>query len=125
MGLNARYQFVLLYTVGWDRIAAACADINRAIEDGALQVGERAGLPLRRFALENTAGAHCGRERSDREGAHRGRSEVTMARGRLPARGTLLLPARLRAPGRRITRPLEWTTTGRLSWRVHRACSCS
>jgi NADPH:quinone reductase len=58
MGLNARYQFVLLYTVGWDRIAAAGADINRAIEDGALQVGEQAGLPLHRFALEDTAGAH-------------------------------------------------------------------
>ena len=58
MGLNARYQFVLLYTVGWERIAAAGADINQAIEDGALQVGERAGLPLHRFALEDTAGAH-------------------------------------------------------------------
>jgi NADPH:quinone reductase len=58
MGLNARYQFVLLYTVGWDRIAAAGADINQAIGDGALQVGERAGLPLHRFALEDTAGAH-------------------------------------------------------------------
>jgi NADPH:quinone reductase len=58
MGLNARYQFVLLYTVGWQRIAAAAADINQAIEDGALQVGERAGLPLHRFALEDTAAAH-------------------------------------------------------------------
>ena len=57
-GLNARYQFVLLYTVGWDRIAAAAADINQAIEDGALQVGERAGLPLHRLGLEDTAGAH-------------------------------------------------------------------
>jgi NADPH2:quinone reductase len=58
MGLNARYQFVLLYTVGWDRIAAAAADINQAIEQGALKVGERAGLPLHRFALEDTAAAH-------------------------------------------------------------------
>ena len=58
MGLNARYQFVLLYTVGWERIAAAAADINQAIEDGALQVGGRAGLPLHRFALEDTAAAH-------------------------------------------------------------------
>jgi NADPH:quinone reductase len=58
MGLNARHQFVLLYTVGWDRIAAAAADINQAIEDGALQVGERAGLPLHRFTLEDTAAAH-------------------------------------------------------------------
>lgn len=58
MGLNARYQFVLLYTVGWDRIAAAGADISQAIEGGALQVGERAGLPLQRFALDDTAAAH-------------------------------------------------------------------
>jgi NADPH:quinone reductase len=58
MGLNARYQFVLLYTVGWDRIDAAAAAINQAIEDRALQVGERAGLPLHRFPLEDTAAAH-------------------------------------------------------------------
>jgi NADPH:quinone reductase len=58
MGLNARYQFVLLYTVGWDRIAAAAADINRAIVDGALRVGEAHGLPLHRFALEETPAAH-------------------------------------------------------------------
>jgi NADPH:quinone reductase len=59
MGLNARYQFVLLYTVGWDRIAAAAADINRAIEDGALRVGEQAGLPLHRYDLADTAAAHA------------------------------------------------------------------
>jgi NADPH2:quinone reductase len=59
MRLNARYQFVLLYTVGWDRIAAAAADVNQAIEDGALQVGEQAGLPLHRFSLDDTAAAHA------------------------------------------------------------------
>jgi NADPH2:quinone reductase len=59
MGLNARYQFVLLYTVGWERIAAAAADINRAIEDGAFRVGEDAGLPLHLFTLEETAAAHA------------------------------------------------------------------
>ena len=59
MGLNARYQFVLLYTVGWDRIAAAAADINQAIEDGAFRVGEQAGLPLHRFALEDARAAHA------------------------------------------------------------------
>jgi NADPH2:quinone reductase len=58
MGLNARYQFILLYTVGWERIAAAAADVNRAIEDGAFQVGEQFGLPLLRFGLEDTAAAH-------------------------------------------------------------------
>jgi NADPH:quinone reductase len=58
MGLNSRYQFVLLYTVGWERIAAAAADINQAIEEGALRVGEHAGLPLHRFSLEEAAEAH-------------------------------------------------------------------
>ena len=59
MGLNSRYQFVLLYTVGWDLIAAAAADINDAIEDGAFRVGEQAGLPLHRFNLEDASAAHA------------------------------------------------------------------
>ena len=58
MGLNARYQFVLLYTVGWDILTAAAEDINQAIADGALPVGEDAGLPLHRFALAQTAESH-------------------------------------------------------------------
>ena len=59
MGLNARYQFVLLYTVGWELIAGAAADVNRAIEDGAFRVGREAGLPLHRFELEEAAAAHA------------------------------------------------------------------
>jgi NADPH:quinone reductase len=59
MGLNTRYQFVLLYTVGWDRIVAAAADINQAIEAGAFRVGEQAGLPLHRYRLEDAAAAHA------------------------------------------------------------------
>jgi NADPH2:quinone reductase len=59
MGLNSRYQFVLLYTVGWDKIAGAASDINRAVEDGAFRVGEEAGLPLHRFGLEESAAAHA------------------------------------------------------------------
>lgn len=59
MGLNTRYQFVLLYTVGWDRISAAATDINRALEDGAFRVGEEAGLPLHRFSIEDVASAHA------------------------------------------------------------------
>jgi NADPH2:quinone reductase len=59
MGLNSRYQFVLLYTVGWERIAAAAADINQAIEEGAFRVGEHAGLPLHRFHLEDAGDAHA------------------------------------------------------------------
>jgi NADPH:quinone reductase len=57
MMLNTRYQFVLLYTVGWDRIANA-ADLNQAIDDGALRIGEQAGLPVHRFDLDDTAVAH-------------------------------------------------------------------
>jgi NADPH:quinone reductase len=57
MMLNTRYQFVLLYTVGWDRIANA-ADLNQAIDDGALRIGEQAGLPVHRFDLDDTAAAH-------------------------------------------------------------------
>jgi NADPH2:quinone reductase len=59
MGLNSRYQFVLLYTVGWDSIAAAAADINEAIAAGGLRAGEQAGLPLHRFNLEDAADAHA------------------------------------------------------------------
>ena len=58
MRLNTRYQFVLVYTVGWDRIGAAAENINHAIEDGALAVGEESGLPLHHFTLEQTAAAH-------------------------------------------------------------------
>ena len=58
MGLNTRYQFVLLYTVGWDRIANAAADLNQAVDDGAFRVGEQAGLPVHRFDLDDTAAAH-------------------------------------------------------------------
>jgi NADPH2:quinone reductase len=58
MQLNVRYQFVLLYTMGWDLIRAAAADTNRAIEDDAYRVGEDAGLPLHRFPLEETGSAH-------------------------------------------------------------------
>jgi NADPH2:quinone reductase len=63
MGLNARYQLVLLYTVGWDRIAHAAADLNLAIDDGAFRVGEPAGLPIHRFALEDLPAAHEAVER--------------------------------------------------------------
>ena len=58
MGLNTRYQFVLLYTVGWERIANGAADLNHAIEDGAFRIGEQAGLPVHRFDLDDTAAAH-------------------------------------------------------------------
>lgn len=58
MVLNSRYQFVLLYTVGWEFLTAAAEDINAAIAAGALPVGAEAGLPLHHFKLDQTAEAH-------------------------------------------------------------------
>lgn len=59
MNLNVRYQFQLLYTLGRDLLDAAAADIDAAIRDGALTVGEDTGLPIHRFDLEHTADAHA------------------------------------------------------------------
>jgi NADPH2:quinone reductase len=58
MSINARYQFLLLYTIGDEALAAAAEDVTAALRDGVLPVGEDAGLPLVRFALEDTAAAH-------------------------------------------------------------------
>jgi NADPH:quinone reductase len=58
-GTQRSLPFVLLYTVGWDRIIAAGEDISRAIEDSAFRVGEEAGLPLHRYSLEDAAAAHA------------------------------------------------------------------
>jgi NADPH2:quinone reductase len=58
MTLNARLQFVLLYTVGEDALLTAVEDITAALDDGALEVGEEHGLPLTRFPLAETAAAH-------------------------------------------------------------------
>ncbi|MGK9148055.1 NADPH:quinone reductase [Plantibacter flavus] len=55
---NVRWQGLLLYTVGPEAIAAAADDIVAALEDGALPVGDAAGLPLVWFPLEETAAAH-------------------------------------------------------------------
>ena len=55
---NVRYQFVLLYTVGEAALRAAVEDITLALADGALPVGEDAGLPLHRYPLASTAEAH-------------------------------------------------------------------
>jgi NADPH2:quinone reductase len=58
MSINARYQFLLLYTIGDEALSAAAEDITAALQDGVLPVGDDAGLPLTRFALEDTAAAH-------------------------------------------------------------------
>ncbi|MDR7275980.1 NADPH:quinone reductase [Catenuloplanes atrovinosus] len=61
--LNARLQFVVLYTAGPQVRAAAVEDVAAAVQDGALRVGEEHGLPLHRFSLDHTADAHRAVER--------------------------------------------------------------
>jgi NADPH:quinone reductase len=58
MRLNARIQFVLLYTVGEEALRAAREDIVSAVAEGVLEVGEEHGLPVLRYPLEETAAAH-------------------------------------------------------------------
>jgi NADPH2:quinone reductase len=58
MSLNTRFQFLVLYTVGAQALAAAAEDVAAAVADGALPVGEEHGLPLVRFSLDRTADAH-------------------------------------------------------------------
>jgi NADPH2:quinone reductase len=60
---NARYQFVLVYTVPTAAKEHAVADVAAAVADGALPVGEDAGLPLHRYPLEETAEAHAAVQR--------------------------------------------------------------
>jgi NADPH2:quinone reductase len=59
MGPNARWQFVLLYTAPAQAKAYAVEDITAAILDGAVRVGESAGLPLHHFPLDKSADAHA------------------------------------------------------------------
>lgn len=59
MRLNARWQFVLLYTVPEAAKERAVEDVTEAAAAGALRVGASAGLPLHRYPLERTAEAHA------------------------------------------------------------------
>jgi NADPH:quinone reductase len=56
---NIRYEFVLVYTVTAEAKSNAVADVSAAAAEGALPVGEEAGLPLHRFPLDRTADAHA------------------------------------------------------------------
>jgi NADPH2:quinone reductase len=58
MALNARWQYVLLYTVPDAAKADAVSAVSAAAAAGAIDVGEAVGLPLHRFPLEQTAAAH-------------------------------------------------------------------
>jgi NADPH:quinone reductase len=59
MSRNVRYQIVLVYTVPPAAKDQAVVDVSSAAADGALPVGEDAGLPLHRFPLERAADAHA------------------------------------------------------------------
>ncbi|HEY7046001.1 MAG TPA: NADPH:quinone reductase [Jatrophihabitantaceae bacterium] len=58
MAINARWQYVLLYTIPDAAKSAAVAGVTDAAAAGAIDVGDSVGLPLHRFPLEQTAAAH-------------------------------------------------------------------
>lgn len=58
MGRNVRVQFILTYTASAEAKQDAVAGVSAALADGALRVGDEHGLPLTRFPLASTAGAH-------------------------------------------------------------------
>ena len=55
---NARWQFVLVYTMHGGAKERAVEDTAGAVYDGAVRVGEEAGLPLHHYPLERLADAH-------------------------------------------------------------------
>ena len=55
---NARFQFVFVYTMPAEAKDAAVSAVSAALADGALSIGDTAGLPTVRFPLEQTAMAH-------------------------------------------------------------------
>jgi NADPH2:quinone reductase len=55
---NARYQFVMVYTVPPEAKQLAVEDVAAAVKAHVLRVGEDAGLPLHRFPLRATGDAH-------------------------------------------------------------------
>jgi NADPH2:quinone reductase len=65
MTVNARWQFVLVYTEPARAKALGVEDVNAAVLDGAIRVGREHGLPLHVFPLADTAEAH----RAVQEGA--------------------------------------------------------
>lgn len=56
---NARWQFVLVYNAPERWRAHALDDVATAVLDGAVRVGDEAGLPLHHYPLEQTAQAHA------------------------------------------------------------------
>ncbi|SCL37429.1 NADPH2:quinone reductase [Micromonospora pallida] len=61
---NARWQFVLVYTMPWSAKEQAITDVTAAVAQGHVRVGEEAGLPLHHYPLDATAAAHRSVEES-------------------------------------------------------------
>ena len=57
MSKNVSYQFIILYTMPSELISEAGASVTAAMRDGALRVGDDAGIPLHYFELEDAAAA--------------------------------------------------------------------
>ncbi|SCL17594.1 NADPH2:quinone reductase [Micromonospora rhizosphaerae] len=55
---NARWQFVLIYTAPKAAKAQAVVDLQAAVNQNAIRVGEEAGLPLHHHRLTSAQGAH-------------------------------------------------------------------
>ncbi|MFE9123745.1 NADPH:quinone reductase [Streptomyces sp. NPDC007172] len=62
MAANLRWQSVFVYTVPPAAKQQALTDVAAAVDEGALRVGEDAGMPLHHFTLERTADAHAALE---------------------------------------------------------------
>jgi NADPH2:quinone reductase len=58
MVINARWQFVLVYTMPKHAKAHAVEDVSTAAVEGAVRVGLDGGLPLHYFPLVETGAAH-------------------------------------------------------------------
>lgn len=58
MTLNARFQFVLIYTISEYAKRAAADSIGSALLDGAIETGEGRGMPLHHYALDAVRDAH-------------------------------------------------------------------
>jgi NADPH:quinone reductase len=56
---NVRWQFVLVYNAPETWRARAIEDVSAAVLDGAVRVGNEAGLPLHHYTLEQAADAHA------------------------------------------------------------------